>query len=789
MNNEENPIEEESFTKTSNNFEFQIDNLKKEFEFQNQQKNQELEIFFEEINNENQELKKELFQTKLELEEEKQKTKNIKNTFLNINSNNIFPSLQDETKSSELPSIDKNYIYLNDHIRIIKENNEKKILELNTNKEYKINNFSEEKKIFMNNLNKIGNKQSIGDYAKNIVEESEKILAETESLINDNYNKDKYIIALEEKYEISKEEIHFLKERIFQEKINILEKINDINGVNKLNYFHLVQELQNELEENHKNFYNEQILGPLENINLMITNIKNNEREINNNKYKLECENELLKNKLVVLEQEKNELLKKTSDFIFDKESIISENLLNKSEVNKLKNEIQIIQNENNNLLKNIKDLNEELLNIKNKMNFDMKKIEDNNNIIISQKESLIKELSNKNQILLKNNLDSKKNITELKEQVSNLEQELTENNNKEKKLQKQILELQKKFGQDLLTSNDFQQKHSVTEVLNKNLSEKLELLQSEKKEMENTSNILNNKYNNVNIEFNKVKAELNLALKKNNELESELVQLRNKLTSSENIQNLLQAESDLLHKIQKGIKEIYLIHCNDNNTQPASDDALIMLQNIKEKLSTRNTAIGNQELQYNGDFANLENSKNSQLYENILLYIINIKSQNKIELAKILTDKNSNALSHNNSGDISQSMTHNSSSNYFNKKYLEEFKYILEDKYRKLEERIRQSIMIGELHELLNEFKSLYETIIDNIIKSFYIYKKELSGNNILRIEIPLDKYHQIINNTNDNLISIEKSLNKKLIEYKGQGEKIESALTILLNNVNMIL
>ena len=319
MNNEENPIEEESFTKTSNNFEFQIDNLKKEFEFQNQQKNQELEIFFEEINNENQELKKELFQTKLELEEEKQKTKNIKNTFLNINSNNIFPSLQDETKSSELPSIDKNYIYLNDHIRIIKENKEKKIIELNTNKEYKLNNFSEEKKIFMNNLNKIGNKQSIGDYAKNIVEESEKILAETESLINDNYNKDKYIIALEEKYEISKEEIHFLKERIFQEKINILEKINDINGVNKLNYFHLVQELQNELEENHKNFYNEQILGPLENINLMITNIKNNEREINNNKYKLECENELLKNKLVVLEQEKNELLKKTSDFIFDK--------------------------------------------------------------------------------------------------------------------------------------------------------------------------------------------------------------------------------------------------------------------------------------------------------------------------------------------------------------------------------------------------------------------------------------------------------------------------------------
>ena len=52
MNNveENNQIEEESFTKTSNNMEYQISNLKKEFEFQNQQKNQELEVLFDEIN-------------------------------------------------------------------------------------------------------------------------------------------------------------------------------------------------------------------------------------------------------------------------------------------------------------------------------------------------------------------------------------------------------------------------------------------------------------------------------------------------------------------------------------------------------------------------------------------------------------------------------------------------------------------------------------------------------------------------------------------------------------------
>ena len=208
-----------------------------------------------------------------------------------------------------------------------------------------------------------------------------------------------------EKYDIIKDEINFLKERIFQEKINILEKISEINGINNQNHFNMVQELQNELEENHHNFYTEQILGPLENINIMLSNIKQNGKEIENNRYKLECENEILKNKINILEQEKNELLDKSSNFIFDKESIISENLLYKSEINKLKNEIQIMGNENNNLLKNIKELNEGISNIKNKMNLDLKKLETNNKIILAQKDSLINELNKKNKKKLKINI------------------------------------------------------------------------------------------------------------------------------------------------------------------------------------------------------------------------------------------------------------------------------------------------------------------------------------------------------------------------------------------------
>ena len=784
MNNEENneeenqKEEEESFTKTSNNIEYQIDNLKKEFEFQSQQKNQEIEILFNEINNENQELKKELIQAKLELEEERQKSLNIKNTFLNINSNSLSNYSQEEIKFPE-----KNYIYLNDHIKIIKENSEKKLSELNTNKENKEKNFFEEKNNFEKDLKKIVlSKKNTNEVNQNIVELFEKFFGEIEFLMNENFNKDKYIITLGEKYEIIKEEIQFLKERIFQEKINILEKINEIEGLNKLNHISLIQELQQELENNNKNFYSEQILAPLENINLIITNLKNNEREIENNRYKLECENEILKNKLDILEKEKNELLNKSSNFIFDKESIISENILNKSEVSKLNQENQILKNENNNLLKNIKDLSEELFNIKNQINFDIKKIENNNNIILAQKENMIKELSSKNDILIQNELNSKNELELLNDQITNLQQKISECELKENDYKNEIIELNKKLNEEINTQKNLAQKYSLTEKINKKSSNFLNT------EDNNNINKIDN-INNKNTEYNKIMKELNESKNKNIELESELNELKN-------TKELLNQNNEFLQKIFKIIKEIYQLHFKNSNKnidiniiKDTSDEILIMLQTIKEKLSTRNSYSNNnnQGINFNEDFAYLENNKNSQLYENILLYLVNIKSQNKIESAKRITEKNSDFVSNNNSGEISQSMTHNSSSNYFNKKYFDELKYLLEDKYHKLEQRIRQSITIGELEELFIEFKNLYEAVIDSIIQSFYIYKTDLSMDNILTIQMPLDKYDQIINNANSNLISIDKSLNKRLNDYKNQGEKIESALAILIKNVNV--
>ena len=135
--------------------------------------------------------------------------------------------------------------------------------------------------------------------------------------------------------------------------------------------------------------------------------------------------------------------------------------------------------------------------------------------------------------------------------------------------------------------------------------------------------------------------------------------------------------------------------------------------------------------------------------------------------------------MNNNNSGEFFQSMTLNSSGFLFNKKYIEELQSLLEDKYNRLEERIHTSVTVGEVEELFSQFKNLYEAIIDSIIQSFYIHKKELSENNILTTQIPLIKYHQMINN---------KSLSKKINEYRNQGDSIETALEILIKNVNMI-
>ena len=783
-----NNQEEESNSKSSNIYENKLENLKNEYELQAQKKNQELEELFEEMDEENKDLKKEIIQSQFELEEEKEKLKNIRNTLYNINNNNNIKNKNQEIpeiKNTETNETEYNYKYLNNNIKIIKENNEKKISEITKNYNRNLTNFEQSKKMTDLNIKEILNKDdNIEIIYKNILEESKKYYDKIELLLNENYNKEKYSISLNQKYEISKEEIYFLKQRIFQEKLNVLNKINEINNINKITHFNMIQELQNELDIKKKNYYNDKFLIPLENINSILINAKEKEKQLENKFYKLECENNILKNKLNILTKEKNELYNKTSNFIFNKEQMITEGLLYKSEINKLKNENKILTDENNNLLKNVKDLNNQISNIDNNIQFEMKKLKKDNENNINQKEKIINELNEKINNLMSEENNYNNKVNNLNEELNNMRKKISEADEKEINFQNEIIQLKKKVNENLIFYKNAEQKQSATEEINRSLSQQLEYLQSEKANIENTSNILNNKYNDINQEYTKLKNELLETKKKNQDLELNIKNLKNKLSSMESNQELLQLQSDLLNKLQKNIRQIYQIHFSNINLSNINKDEntsneLFMLKEINERLSVRMIS-SNQSVNFNEDFSALEQSKNSQLYENILLYLVNLKSQNKIELGKLLNEKMNNS---NNSGDTN----YNSSSN-FNKKYFDELKVLLEDKYKKFEQRIRNSITIGELEELLIETKNLYESVIDSIIQGFYNYKTDLSANNILTIQIPLDKYHKIINNTNSNLINIEKSLTKRLNEYKNQGEKIESALSILLKSVNSI-
>ena len=680
-------------------------------------------------------------------------------------------------------------MYLNNNIKIIKENTKKKISDITQNYNKELKNFKDGKKTLDLNIKDILNKKdNIENTYKNILDEIQKYYNKIGVLLSENYNKEKYSITLNEKYEIIKEEIYFLKQRIFQEKLNILNKINEVNNLNKITHFNMIQDIQNELDDKKKNYYNEQIMFPLENINSIVSAGKEKEKQLENKIYKLECENKILENKLNILSKEKNELYNRTSNFIFNKEQMITEGLLYKSEINKLKNENKILIDENSNLLKNVKDLNEQISNINNKIQFEMKKLRKDNELLISQKEKIIEELNEKINNLMSLESDYNNKVNNLNEEINNMRKKISESDEKEINFQNEIIQLKKKVSENLIFYKNAEQKQSATEEINRSLSQQLEYLQSEKANIENVSNILNNKYNQINQEYTKQKNELIESKKKNIDLELNIQTLKNKLSSIESSQELLKSESELLHKIQKNIREIYKIHfsninLSNLNKEENTNNELFMLKEINERLSLR-IVSNNQSVNFNEDFSSLEQNKNSQLYENILLYLVNLKSQNKIELGKLLNEKMNN--SHYNS-EMSQSLTNNSSYSY-NKKYLDELKILLEDKYKKFEERINNSVTIGELEELLIEIKNLYEAVIDSIMQSFYNYKTNLSSNNILTIEIPLDKYHQIINNTNSNLINIERTLSTKINEYKNQGQKIESALSILLKSVNSI-
>ena len=747
---------ESDTTKNNDYYQKKIERIKEEFENQNKQKNQELDEIFEEMNLENNNLKKELFLAREELEGEIEKNIDIKNSIYNFNyftkkTNDYLKEKIDKNKN-----IKENYAtnsVFGDYIKSIKEETNEKLSGLNIEQDNYIKNFELMRISLVNNLKNINNlvkdQENISNHFNKLFEEINIYNKKYNSLLSDNFSNKKYIIILEEKLGLAREEIIFLKERILKEKKLILEKINSMNKDNEITHINMIQEILNEIDLKRKNYFNEQFYFSIQNLQENFLEFKDKEKELINKNELLKKEIEELKYKYDKLNEEKNELMKNAVNYTINKESNKNNEIYLQSLVNKIRKEKAILENENNSLIKNNSLLNEQIITLNNKIKFDTLQTKKSNDILLNQKDSLIKELNKQLNTITETNSKDKNTLNNLNEEIETLNEKIKELSSKENNLLSEILFLKKKLNETNNRSTTGQTNNTNNTLESGNSTQKIRNAKTEKRMIKDK---LDYSYRN-----------------KENELDTPNKE-GFKLTSKEKV----NGTENILGTI---IKKIYLNHISN---EMDNDDEVFMLNEINSKLtqlennsSNKNTIDKNQFIKmkiiYNESFDNLEQHKNSQLYENILIYLFHLKSQQQIEINKIISN-------------------YISPQDKKNKKILQtldNLKNDLNEQYAKFKERLKYSVSIDEIEQLFAELKNSYEMIIDYIIQSFYKYKCDLTGN-ILTFQMPLDEYHRIINITAGNLANIDANIVSKINEYRGQGNKIESAINILIDNIN---
>ena len=747
----ESEIESDS-TKKNEFYQKKIERITDDYENQTRRKNQELDEIFEEITLENDNLRKELLLTKEELEGEIEKNIDIKNSIYNFNYFTKKTSKELDEKLGKDKNIKEDYTnsIFCDYLKTIKEESNKKLSELNIEQENNIKNFAIIKTSLENKINNIyyilKEDERMNIHLKDIIKELNIYNNKYNSLLSENYSNKKYIIILVEKLGLAREEIFFLKERIIKEKKIVLEKINSLSHDNELTHISMIQEISNEINQKRKNFFNEQFFFPIQDLHKSFLEFKEKEKELVNKNEVLKKELEELKYKFNKVNEEKDEMMKNAVNYTINKENNKNNETYLQSMVNKLRKEKLILENENNSLLKNNSELNEQIISINNKIKFELNKKNNENLSLINQKDSLIRELNKKLNSITETNSKDKTTINNLNEEIDSLNNKINEFKNNENNFKSEILLLKKALKESNYKTTTMAQTNSLDSYNN---TKKNQNILSEKKVLKNN---LDNNYRNKNSELNTTNKD------------------KFKLTSTEK-------SNEVENNLPQIIRKIYLNHISneiDNN------DEVYMLNEINNKLtqmettSSNNNTLGNNQfikmkIIYNEDFESLEQNKNSQLYENMLIYIFHLKSQQQIEINKILSNY------------ISPSDNKNTKMLEF----LDKLKIDLDEKCSKFEERIKHSVNVDEVEQLIAELKNFYEMIIDYIIKNFYKYKRDLSGN-ILTIQLPLDEYHRIINNTAANLSNIDTNIINKINEYKGQGNKIENAINILIDNVN---
>ena len=465
-----------------------------------------------------------------------------------------------------------------------------------------------------------------------------------------------------------------------------------------------------------------------------------------------------MKLKFDIAIKEKDSLLTESKNIIVNSEKAATNEMNLKNKVNALNEEINILKQKNESLLNSNTALTEQIDITNSKIEIQIKSLNNSHNVILEQQNSMITQLNSQLNVLNEETNLYKNQIQSYQDEIKSLKTQLNELDSKNKSQGDQI-----ETYKNLKLHSDSAQ---TLELQNKNLEIKYSELQKEKNILETQYLALKEQLNNLNQEHSNTKSANNYLKTQYNDLQKSM------LTSKTDV--------EILSKLKHELKIIYQSLYKES---PENKDELTLIQAIHSKILKRFSINDlNQQLQYNEPFNSLEQNKNSQLYENIIIYIFNLKTQNTLDIYNALIQNGySNSANYVN--------TNANSNNYYShnlKKTIDDFKNEIEEKCDMFENRIRSAVNVDDFEKIISDLRKLYEQIIEYIIQAFYNSKVDLSQNKILTIQMQIDKYHQILTNVNNNLGLIEQSLKDKIKSYKGQSSTMESALNILNKYIN---
>lgn len=777
LENETNPTDIKMQLKTTEDFYLKkIKQLQLEYNKNTQQREREMEELFAQLEEENTKIKRKLMDTQFILEKEKETSLTMKETYFNLNSfdesNNEIDRIVYENIKQIKSEADINFSQIEEdyNIQINSLKREFKHLRSHLSKildESQLNNHSSSQ---IRQMNSEGLYQQI---TEDIIELYEKKLM---YLLEDNLNKGKYSNSLTQKYELATEENNFLRNRIMEEKTTLVEKIEEIETKNYYSHFEMTKTFLNELNEKKKNYFNEKFKEPVKQIKSYLELIVNENEQLRNDKERIRNSADELRSRVERLLKENNSLMQSNHEYIQSKQRQSNNDLNLNMRIHQLEEENYSLKEKYNTILNDISVIKLKNGHFNNELELKVNQVKRENIALTTLKDSTITQI--KKEIAMKekesNELKSRKEAIEkmIEEQSS----QIVELEDKSQKAIEENSKLKTAIQKAQLSLKMCDENMTTFEYLNQTLEKKNALVQKEKEEAERKYAIINTKFITLNYEYSNLKSNMSNLNQSQNDISNRYNEAIFKLQQNEKSIENSKDQLDLLHNIQEVLRQIY--QCNFPLESQSNKNEITMLKELNEKISNRMSAKSN--IPLNEPFKQLEQSKNSQLYESLILFIINLKSHNSLDIFQALNENQPITNTTSNGCNINTQISINARS-------LEELRFQIEEKYTKYEKRICNSIIIQDFETIIIDAKTLYEQIIDKIIQSFYKHQRETTDNAIVTFQMPLDKYNQIISNLHTNLEKMSKKLNSILDEYKRQGSKIESAINLLMKHISI--